>query len=172
MIESKYLHDFDVKKAYIDDIGASAARGIVTKEINRGVSLMAFFGHSSTNQWSFEGLLTGNDASRFDNAGRPTIVMQWGCWNTYYVSPEEDSMGHRFMMDGEQGAVAVMGASTLTSADSERELADLVFAELVKGQRIGDAVTLAKQTYAKQNPKDLDVLLGWMVLGFPELLVN
>ena len=172
MIESKYLQEFDVEKAYIDDIGASAARRIVTRQINKGVSLMAFFGHSSTNQWSFEGLLTGNDASRFDNAGRPTVVMQWGCWNTYYVSPEEDSMGHRFMMDGEQGAVAVMGASTLTSANSERELADLVFAELVKGRRIGDAVTLAKQIYAKQNPKDLDVLLGWMVLGFPELLVN
>jgi len=81
-------------------------------------------------------------------------------------------MGHRFMMEGEQGAVAVMGASTLTNANSERKLASLVFARLANGERLGDAVTNAKQEYAVDNPNDLDVLLGWTILGLPDLLVN
>jgi hypothetical protein len=76
------------------------------------------------------------------------------------------------MMDGEQGAVSVMGASTLTNADSERKLAKLVFARIEMGERLGDAVINAKQAYAQENPNDLDVLLGWTILGFPELLVN
>ena len=171
-IESQYLQGFSVEKAYVDELGVNASRRMLIDSINDGVSLTAFFGHSSTNQWSFNGLLTGRDAARLNNLGRPTVVTQWGCWNAYYVSPNEDSMGHRFMMEGEQGAVSVMGATTLTNANSERELAQLVFARLSQGERLGDAVTNAKQEYAQDNPDDLDVLLGWTVLGFPELLLN
>jgi len=81
-------------------------------------------------------------------------------------------MGHRFMMEGDRGAVAVMGASTLTDANSERRLARLVFERLANGERLGEAVTNAKQAYAQDYPDDLDVLLGWTVLGMPELMVN
>ena len=171
-IEEDYLDGFVVEKAYVDDLGVRSAREALTNEINQGTTLTAFFGHSSTNQWSFGGLLTGNDAARLSNVGKPTVVTQWGCWNAYYVSPNEDSMGHRFMMEGEQGAVAVMGASTLTNANSERQLARLVFARLANGERLGDAVTNAKQEYAQDNPNDLDVLLGWTILVLPDLLVN
>ena len=167
-----FLSNFQVTTVFTDDFGTRDARQMLTSEINQGTTLTAFFGHSSTNQWSFNGLLTGNDAAQLNNVGRPTVVTQWGCWNAYYVSPNEDSMGHRFMMEGEQGAVAVMGATTLTNANSERVLARLVFARLANGERLGDAVTNAKQEYAQTRPHDLDVLLGWTVLGSPELVVN
>ena len=171
-IADTYLGNFDVNKAFADEVGSRGARNAVTSNINQGTTLTSFFGHSSTNQWSFNGLLTGNDAAGLRNAGRPTVVTQWGCWNTYYVNPDEDSMGQRFMVEGEQGAVAVMGATTLTDANSERVLARLVFARLANGERLGDAITNAKQDYAQTNPDDLDVLLGWTLLGLPELLVN
>ena len=171
-IESSYLQNFSISKAYVDELGVAQARQTVRDEINRGTTLTSFFGHSSTNQWSFSGLFTGPDAAGLNNAGRPTVVTQWGCWNTYYVSPNEDSMGQRFMMEGEQGAVSVMGASTLTNADSERRLARMVFARLANGELLGDAVTKAKAEYAQTRPNDLDVLLGWTVLGFPELVIN
>ncbi len=171
-IEAEYLQGFDTDKVYVDSLGVLESRNQLTQRINQGVTITAFFGHSSTNQWSFNGLLTGPDAAGLNNVGRPTVVTQWGCWNAYYVSPNEDSMGHRFMMEGEQGAVAVMGASTLTNANNERKLARLVFARLANGERIGDAVTSAKQEYALQSPNDLDVLLGWTILGLPDLLVN
>jgi len=171
-ISEAYLADYEITQAYVDDLGSRNARGIITDEINQGVTLTSFFGHSSTNQWSFNGLFTGNDAANLNNIGRPTVVMQWGCWNAYYVSPNEDSMGHRFMMEGEQGAVSVMGATTLTDANAERQLARLVFARLQQGERLGDAVTNAKQEYAQDFPENLDVILGWTILGMPELLVD
>lgn len=171
-ISNDFLGDFNVDKVYADDFGASVARSKVQDVIKKGVTLTAFFGHSSTNQWSFNGLFTGSDAARLDNPGKPTVVMQWGCWNAYYVSPNEDSMGHRFMMEGDRGAVAVMGATTLTNANSERKLARLVFKRISNGERLGDAVTNAKQEYALDNPNDLDVLLGWTILGSPELFIN
>lgn len=171
-INSEYLGDFDVETAYADDLGASTVRANVRESIKEGVTLTAFFGHSSTNQWGFNGLFTGPDAARLENSGKPTVVMQWGCWNAYYVSPNEDSMGHRFLMEGDRGAVAVMGATTLTNADSERRLARLVFKRLSNGERLGEAVTNAKKEYAIESPNDLDVLLGWTVLGLPDLFVN
>lgn len=171
-ISQDYLQNYTVTTAYADDLGVSMARAEVINQINQGVTMTSFFGHSSTNQWSFNGLFTGNDAAGLANVGKPTVVTQWGCWNAYYVSPSEDSMGHRFMMEGNHGAVAVMGSSTLTNADSERRLARLVFERLTLGHRLGDAVTQAKQAYAQDYPDDLDVLLGWTILGLPELRVN
>lgn len=171
-ITNEFLTGFSVEKVYADDLGTSQARAEIRDNIKQGVTLTSFFGHSSTNQWSFNGLFTGPDAARLDNPGKPTVVMQWGCWNAYYVSPNEDSMGHRFLMEGDRGAVSVMGATTLTNADNERKLARLVFKRLATGETLGTAVTNAKQEYARDFPNDLDVLLGWTVLGFPELLVN
>jgi len=171
-VQDDYLQGFVVDTAYADELGVSQARQKVREAINEGTTLTAFFGHSSTNQWSFNGLFTGPDAANLNNVGKPTIVTQWGCWNAYHVSPNEDSMGHRFLMEGDRGAVAVMGASTLTNADSERRLARKVFARLANGQRLGDAIVHAKLAYARDNPEDLDVLLGWTLLGFPELPVD
>jgi len=96
-IQQAYLSGFDVERAYVDDIGVSAARQKVRNVINQGTSLTAFFGHSSTNQWGFDGLFTGPDAADLLNQGRPTVVTQWGCWNTFHVSPEQDSLAHRLM---------------------------------------------------------------------------
>lgn len=69
-------------------------------------------------------------------------------------------------------AGTAMGASTLTNANSERKLSNLVFARLANGERLGDAVSNAKQEYAIDKPNDLDVLLGWTILGLPDLLIN
>ncbi|MGH1542561.1 MAG: SdrD B-like domain-containing protein, partial [Arenicella sp.] len=171
MVSNDYFTGWDTSKAYVDTAGVQTARTSVVDGINAGQTLTAFFGHSSTNQWSFSGLFNGDDAGSLNNQGKPTVVTQWGCWNTYYVSPNEDSMGHRFMVEGDRGAVSVMGASTLTSANAERELAQLVFARLTNGERLGDAILRAKQDYAQTNPDALDVLLGWTLLGMPELVL-
>lgn len=78
-------------------------------------------------------------------------------------------MGHRFLMEGNRGAVAVMGTTTLTRASNERLLADYVFARLTSGETLGEAITNGKKDFAKVRPEALDVILGWTLLGSPEL---
>ena len=170
-VNQSYFEDWQVTQAYVDNGGVAQARQSLVNAINEGQTLTAFFGHSSTNQWSFSGLFSGSDAGNLNNQGKPTVVTQWGCWNTYYVDPAEESMGHRFMVEGDRGAVSVMGASTLTKADNERRLAELVFARLLNQERLGEAILNAKRDYAQENPNGLDVLLGWTLLGLPELTV-
>lgn len=81
-------------------------------------------------------------------------------------------MGHRFMLEGNRGAVSVMGASTLTEASAERELAVKIYERLAAGDRLGDAIVGAKQEYAQARPDQLDVILGWNLLGLPELTIE
>jgi len=56
-IADAYLDNFAVSKALVDELGSRGARETLTARINQGVTLTSFFGHSSTNQWSFDGLL-------------------------------------------------------------------------------------------------------------------
>jgi len=167
--QQTYFSDWNVATAYVDSVGVRSAREAIAQNVNSGVSLTSFFGHSSISQWSFDGLFNGFDVANLQNQGRPTVVTQWGCWNTYHVNPNEDSMGHRFLMQGDSGAVSVMGATTLTSAHNERALAELVFQGISLGKPLGIAITDAKTEFAQSRPQALDVLLGWTLLGMPDI---
>ncbi|MDH3377249.1 MAG: C25 family cysteine peptidase, partial [Gammaproteobacteria bacterium] len=167
---------WDVTRAYIDGefgLGVQEARNTLIDSINNGVALTSFFGHSGTSDWTFAGLFNSNDAAALQNIGRPTVVTQWGCWNTYYVSPYEETLGHRFMLNADRGAAAVLGASTLTGAAAEHELADQVFSRIMEpGVTMGEAILNAKRAYAQDNPDQLDVILGWTQLGDPALVIQ
>ena len=165
--------EWQVEKAYVDDLGLDGARELLLQRLNEGVSLTSYFGHSGLHVWSFQGLFSTVDAKVMENAGRPTLVTQWGCWNTYYVDEDENTMGHEFLLNGDQGAAAVLGASTLTDATHERELARHLYDRLFQpGLSLGDAVRLAKQVYAADHPDHLDVLLGWTLLGDPGIVME
>ena len=137
------------------------------------LALTSFFGHSGPSVSSFEGLFDAIDAEELQNFALPTVVTQWGCWNTYYVSPRFDSMAHRLLLSGDNGAAAVFGATTLTESSSDRALGDL-FTPLVTapGVTLGEALTDAKQALALTDPGRLDVILGWTLLGDPALMIE
>jgi len=163
---------WSVERAYIDDVGLSAARARLLAKLNEGVALTSYIGHSSYSIWTFSGLFRSADAATLTNAGRPTVVTQWGCWNTYFVSPAYNTLGHAFMVSGDRGAAAVLGASTLTEARSEELLGEQMMPRLTApGATLGEAVLAAKQAMAVKHPHRADVLLGWTVLGDPALQV-
>lgn len=165
--------EWSVTKAYIDHLGVSGARKALIDAMNRGVALTGFVGHSSPTAWTFQGLFKGSDATTLTNAGKPTVVAQWGCWNTFYVDPTYSTLGHTLMLSGDRGAAAVLGASTLTQAASERLLGSLVLPRMVTpGATMGDAIVSAKRALAQVDPNATDVLLGWTLLGDPALVVE
>jgi hypothetical protein len=160
----------DANKAYVDDDGVVLAKSKINDNINQGVALTSFIGHSGPRDWSFSRMFSTSDALLLSNSTNPTLVTQWGCWNTYFVSPTEDTLAHAFMLNQNGGAASVLGASTLTVAEHEKGLANLVLVFLTHNQMtLGDAVTEAKRVYAQENPDALDVILGWNILGDPSL---
>ena len=86
------------------------------------------------------------------NGGAPTVVTQWGCWNTYYSTPN-GSMANEFLRNPNGGAVAVLGAIALTEAVHEKALALEVYDRLFEpGMSIGEAVLQAKQGVCASEP--------------------
>lgn len=164
---------WSVERAHIDQVGLPNARATLLAKLNEGVALTSFVGHSSSTAWTFSGLFRSSDAAVLTNAGKPTAVVQWGCWNTYFVSASYNSLGHAFLLRGDRGAAAVLGASTLTEAGSEQLLGALVMPRLTApGATIGEAVLDAKRELATTHANLVDVLLGWTVLGDPALQVE
>jgi hypothetical protein len=165
--------DFDewnVATAYLDDLDVWDAKSSIINAINAGTSLVSYYGHSSTNSWSVAGVLNTRDTALL-NSATPTVITQWGCWNTYYVEPSADTMAQSYLLDGSGGAVSVAGAASQTSGSSEHTFAGY-FNELVMGDEnlsLGEAILQAKQTLASSQVGNLDIILAWGLLGFPEL---
>lgn len=163
---------WSVERAHVDVLGMAAARSRLLGELNAGRALTSYVGHSSPTAWTFGGLLRSGDAATLGNAGRPTVVVQWGCWNTYFVSPLVNALGNAFLLSGDRGAAAVLGATTLTDARAEELLGQRLMPRITApGATIGEAVLAAKQELAAKNPGLVDVILGWTVLGDPALRI-
>lgn len=171
------LSDWDITKAYVSGAGGTAAASnTLVAAFNSGPRLVSFVGHSGANYWTFRSdgsLFTATNASALTNVNAPTIVTQFGCWNTYFVEPTFNTMGHQFLLTGLNGAAAVTGSTTLTKSSAERKLGNLMMPMLMTpGATLGGAMQQAKHDLALNHPEMRDVLLGWTVLGDPTLVVR
>jgi len=182
---------WQVSKLYLDNLPVGQARTHMLNAIELGlplngdhrdlrsqnrtgaVALVSFAGHSGPKDWTFSGLFGSGDAAQLNNADNPSMFVQWGCWNTYFVSPNENTLGHTLMLNPDGGAVGVLGAATLTEAAAEREMALLLYQRLFQpGMTLGEAVLKAKREFAARYPKQLDVILGWTTLADPGLMIQ
>ncbi len=164
---------WSAENIHLDDVSVSTAQAQLIAAMNRGTALVTFTGHSGPQAWTFSGLFNINHAKTLTNVGKPFVVVQWGCWNTYYVDPVYTYMVQSFLFSGDRGAAAVLGASTLVDSDSETLLGQLLTPRLVTpGQTLGAALRDVKLELARTHPDLLDVLLGWSLMGDPALVIQ
>ena len=155
--------------------GDQAAHDKTISALNSGVLVAAYIGHSSQQIWgrTTPAMLRTSEIPNLTNFGKPALVTQWGCWNAFFVDPGGNSMADVFLNSGSNGAVTVLGASTLTTASGERkfgiELNKRMFAP---GITIGEAVVAAKQAFALKSPSNSGIILGWQIIGDPALKIN
>lgn len=161
-------------RAYPDVDGGQEAHDKTLAAMNAGVSVVNFIGHSSHRRWSFSTppILLSSQISGLTNVGKPALVTQWGCWNSYFVDPAGNTMADEFLLGGENGAATVLGASTLTSSAEERALGvELNKRMYDQGVTIGEAVVQAKQAVAEREDFPA-IQMGWQIIGDPALKVN
>lgn len=165
--------DWETERAYVDNDGVVLAKSKLVNAVNGGVAFTSFIGHSGPTVWTFQGLFRSADAAALENEGAPTVVSQYGCWNAYFVSPAYDSLAHAFLLSGDRGAAAVLGATTLTENRSDRLLGNVLTPLLAEpGRMIGDAVVEAKRRLAVSHPGLDDIQVGFTVLGDPALVIE
>jgi hypothetical protein len=137
------------------------------------MSVTMYLGHSSSQEWTEVGLFDATAAAGLSNAN-PTVVVQFGCWNTYYVASDADTMAHALMLDPTGGAAAVMGSSTLSASGNDIALAGFLSTTMSDGTlTIGEVVLAAKhELQAHAGGTTADTQLGWTILGDPALPVG
>lgn len=163
---------WNVERAYLDWLDVAEARAALIDGLNSGVALANYLGHSGPSSWTFAGLFGSADAAALTNHGRPAVVTQWGCWNTYYVDPTYNTLAHLFLLSGDQGAAAVVGATGVTETASDKALGlRLLPLATQPGLPLGDAMQQAKTELAATQSGMEDVILGWTLLGDPALVV-
>lgn len=170
---SRLPQDWSSQSIHLDDAASvAAARQQLIDAMNANPALVSYTGHSGPTVWTFSGLFNTTHAAALANT-EPFVVVQWGCFNTYYVDPLNNHLTQSFLFSGNQGAAVVMGASTRTDSVSEQMLGELLMPRLAQqGVTIGDAMQAAKDELAGVKPGVVDVLLGWTLMGDPALIVN
>ena len=94
---------------HLDDVAVATAQQQLIAAMNSGTALVTFTGHSGPATWTFSNLFNTENAAALTNTGRPFVVVQWGCWNTYYVDPVNNYLVQRLLFSGDKGAAAVLG---------------------------------------------------------------
>lgn len=166
------LGGWDAGTAAADDLGVAATRQAVLAAFGaQAPSLVSFVGHTSYGIWDFQQILRWQDAAAFGNRGRPALVTQWGCWTSYFASPEVETLSDHLLVTPEVGAVATVGAATMTRSESHQRLGELFFAAVGEGSpTVGEALLAAKRRLAAED-RPLDAILGMVLLGDPAMPV-
>jgi hypothetical protein len=160
-------------EAYVDDIGVQRANQALLDELNGGVQMVSYVGHSAPIQWSSanQTVLTSNQVLGL-SGGVTDLVVQWGCWNSYFVSPNADTMAHAFLLTPGRGAAAVIGVAGLTGAEAHSALGTALYPHLAPGTRIGDALRAAKSSLAGAAGIHRDILISSTLLGDPAMPIR
>lgn len=155
--------------AAVDDVGQPEARRRVLQAFDAGIPLISFVGHSSYGLWDFNPLLRWQDVAAMRNVGSPSLVTQWGCWNSYFVSPEVETLSDHLLVTPEVGAAGTIGSTTLTSASVHRVFGDRFFRTLAGGaETVGKALlTTQRELAAEGRPEE--AVLGMILLGDPAM---
>jgi len=137
--------------------------------INSGSLWLTYAGHSGTNAWAVENLMTEADVQALTNSANPLIVAQWGCYNNFYTSPIGPSIGETWLT-ANGGAAFVLGSTGQSLTSDQSELATRFYQNVFAGgMSLGQALSKAKVDMLAANPNADDIANGFIVLGDPAL---
>ena len=160
------------ERAYLDPLTQAQVKDKLLQRLAANDRLIHYFGHSGPTTWTYPapGIINPNEiiAGGLPNL-EPSVLIQWGCWNSYHVLPQYNTMAHAWLL-GQRGAAAVIGAAAITDASNDALLAELLAAKLRTEPTLGEALLAAKRALAISRPNAVDVLLGTTLLGDPALV--
>ena len=152
----------------VDESGTAAVRASVLDAFAQGMPLISYVGHSAFGQWDITPILRWQDVAGLGYGGRPSVVLQWGCWNGYYASPEFETLSNHLLLQPTVGAVAAVGSSNLTSTAAHHGLGTRFLARVSGGDpTVGKALLNAKRELYAFDPNAMDAIWGQILLGDP-----
>ncbi len=153
----------------LDDYATSniaTARTDLVTALRSGQALVSFYGHGFPTAWGSSALLSSRDVVNLTDAP-PTVLVQFGCWGTYFVDPRYNALSSA-LLASPGGVAAMIGQSGLSFTYSDVELARRLLPKLSQ-MRIGDALVATSNELAAAGAGFLDVTVGTQLMGDPTL---
>jgi Peptidase family C25 len=174
-LSSRLGAGWQIRHESLDTSSTEQLGALAQQELQTGLGLVHYMGHSSPSAWSSPapGILPPNTifAGALADANHPTLLIQWGCWNSYHVVPAYNTLAHAWLL-GPGAAGAVIGTTAITEIEHDYALSERLLNALSQHQRLGDALKAAKRDLATGDPDLVDVLLGVTLLGDPALMLR
>jgi hypothetical protein len=161
--------NWTASSVFADDVGTQDAPDHLIEELGRGGSLVSYYGHSSFAEWGSRNVGIVLNAPELDQIvnSDPHLIMQWGCWNTYFVEPRQETMANAFLFHENGGAAGVVGASTLTDGFLLSRVGESFFDLIDDAPTLGEALLEAQRAWARQEPGRTRELHSFVLLGDP-----
>ena len=163
--------------ALVDEVGLGTARAQTIQALAGDADWINYAGHSSPSRWGFENLLNTQGLASITRTGPGAVISQWGCWNNYFVLPDQNSMADALMFDGNGLAAAVIGSSSLAEDASHMALAVRFFDLFEDGRfdespmlpvnTLGEALMQAKRDLANGAPEHIGSNYSMQLFGDP-----
>ncbi len=172
MFAARLPGSWTLSHADVDSLGVAGTRSALLAGWAARPALISYVGHSAPGQWTFDPLFTASELAALAGTESVPAVLQWGCWNTYFVSPSADSLGQALLLQGNQGAAAVFGSAALTDIANHSALGPEFYAGLAAGRRIGDALLDARKALAAVGRRSVESQQGGNLLGDPAMILR
>lgn len=165
---------WSVSRIDVDSSGAAGARSALSSGLNLGASVVSYTGHSGPTMWGFEPMLSASDVAAFPTSPNQPVLLQFGCWTTYFLSPTVFGMGNTWLLSPNRGAASVFGSTVLLDQPNHDRMAAALGPLLRPGTRLGDAIDQARRQMATSSPITTgpETLVGITLLGDPALIIR
>lgn len=142
----------------------AAVKARLLEALNRGPTVVNFFGHGSPGIWTGGSIFTIKEAPLLTNASSLSLYLMMTCLNGYFVDPEYPSLAESLLLNPRGGAFAVWASSGET-VPTDQIIADQHALRLLLND---PAMTLGQaMLQGKAAIRDVDVRRTWVLFGDP-----
>lgn len=140
------------------------------EQINQGVSLLTFFGHSAIGVFDYN----LENVKKYSNKGRYNILFSMGCYSGN-IHTSNFGLSEQFVLEPEKGSIAFIAATSQAGVGVQGDLGEALYKQynVTEELRLGDAIR--KALISKMS----NSYIGWVSLlqqltlhGDPATLVH
>ncbi|UZR93318.1 C25 family cysteine peptidase [Chondrinema litorale] len=130
----------------------------ISDEVNDGLGMMTFFGHSSLTLVDLEFGYVSNSMRGFENQGKYPFILMMGC-SVGDIFTSTRSIGEDWILTANKGAIGFLGHSYLAFVDTQKRYSNEFYETFFSdpeniGKPIGKVVQEAVKTYIENNSQN------------------
>ena len=147
----KKVSNWNQKKIYLDLYPATKniagntyplVNAVINQSINNGTLILNYTGHGNFSRLAEEAVIAQPDVQQWNNAGKLPLMITASCDFAPYDQPQLSPFGFDALLKNSKGVVALVAASRLVYAYSNKQINDLFIQKLLVPDSLGQFLTI------------------------------